>query len=112
MPEKRRTIKPHESRPGSRRTPLIAFGPRGVAYEVHPEASEMHHPSQCLRCGLVYDRGHVTVTARYADCDMWKCPGCKATHDSRHQWADRARPGEHMGYIDLTERDRILRGSR
>ena len=49
-----------------------------------PRASGMSQPVRCNRChGGVYDLGTVTVTARYADCSMWKAPCCGATVDDR-----------------------------
>lgn len=42
----------------------------------------MSSPVQC-RCGSVYDLGTVTVTARYADCSMWKAPCCGHVADDR-----------------------------
>jgi hypothetical protein len=38
---------------------------------------------KCTHCGSVYDMGHVEVTARYADCSMWKAPCCGSLVDSR-----------------------------
>lgn len=46
-------------------------------------ATTMSYPVRCLGCGHVHDAGYVTVTARYADCSMWKCPGCGRTVDDR-----------------------------
>ncbi len=43
----------------------------------------MHDPVRCAYCSHVYDLGMVEVTARYADCSMWKCPGCKTVVDDR-----------------------------
>lgn len=40
---------------------------------------------KCTRCPKVYDTGYVEVTARYADCSMWKCPGCGRQCDDR-EW--------------------------
>ena len=42
----------------------------------------MSQPVRC-RCGGVYDLGTVTVTARYADCSMWKAPCCGRESDDR-----------------------------
>lgn len=43
---------------------------------------EMSFPVRC-RCGKVYDIGAVTVTARYADCSVWKTPCCRRVTDDR-----------------------------
>lgn len=48
------------------------------------EIADMYQPVRCLRCHSgVYDLGKVTVTARYADCSMWKTPCCGQTVDDR-----------------------------
>jgi hypothetical protein len=44
--------------------------------------AEMFEPVRCT-CGKVYDLGKVEVTARYADCSMWKTPCCGRTSDDR-----------------------------
>lgn len=46
-------------------------------------ASEMMSPVRCRYCPGVYDLGSVTVTARYADCSMWKSPCCDMLVDDR-----------------------------
>jgi len=44
----------------------------------------MHQPVRCLRCNQgVYDLGTVEVTARYADCSVWKAPCCGSVVDDR-----------------------------
>lgn len=63
-----------------------------VTYQ--PDTTGMWSPVQC-RCGRVYDRYNVTVTARYADCDVWNCPGCGAQSDNR--------PWVHQPYTQLGE---------
>lgn len=96
--------------PGSRRTPLIKPGfdptaagaPRGP-HDVDP--SQMFAPYECMRCHLIYDGGHVEVVARYVDCSLWYCPGCRAQHDSRIAWSGGG-PGVRMGYVDLRAADR------
>lgn len=50
-----------------------------------PDVSDMFSPVRCGHCGAVYDVGKVEVTARYADCSMWKSPCCGRTVDDR-QW--------------------------
>jgi hypothetical protein len=47
------------------------------------EAEGMTSPVRCRHCRHVYDLGKVEVTARYADCSMWRCPGCKILADDR-----------------------------
>ncbi len=42
----------------------------------------MFSPGRCT-CGRVYDLGKVEVTARYADCSMWKAPCCGRAVDDR-----------------------------
>lgn len=51
------------------------------------------------RCGHTFDRGHVTVVARYADCSVFNCPGCGAPIDDR--------PGVHLR--DAAHHDYLLR---
>lgn len=45
--------------------------------------ADMSSPVRCAHCRGVYDLGRVEVTARYADCSMWKAPCCGATVDDR-----------------------------
>lgn len=41
-------------------------------------------PVRCTHCrDGVYDLGKVEVTARYADCSMWKSPCCNRLVDDR-----------------------------
>jgi hypothetical protein len=56
------------------------------------EVAAMSSPVECGYCGRVYDVGTVTVTARYADCSVWKSPCCKRTVDDRPPWPG-SRPG-------------------
>ena len=49
---------------------------------VHAQTEGMTSPVRC-RCGHVYDLGKVEVTARYADCSMWRTPCCKVLADDR-----------------------------
>jgi hypothetical protein len=44
--------------------------------------ADMFKPVRCT-CGQVYDLGQVEVTARYADCSVWKAPCCDRTADDR-----------------------------
>jgi hypothetical protein len=55
------------------------------------EIADMHQPVRCTWCGGVYDLGKVKVTARYADCSMWKAPCCGNTVDDRGEtgWKSR-----------------------
>lgn len=64
-------------------------------------------PFQCRGCGEVYDGASVTVTGRYADCDLWKAPCCGATHDTRTRWGGPS--WAKMGYDDLREYRRVER---
>lgn len=43
----------------------------------------MSIPVRCRWCSGVYDLGAVEVTARYADCSVWKTPCCDNTADDR-----------------------------
>src|SRR5215217_7243860 len=52
-------------------------------YEPSADVSAMFAPVQCKRCGCVHDSGPVEVIARYADCSVWKCPGCGVAVDDR-----------------------------
>lgn len=43
---------------------------------------------QCLRCKQYYGsypglKAFPKVSQRYTDCDIWRCPYCKAEQDSR-----------------------------
>ncbi len=64
-------------------------------------ASDLYTHSSC---GRTFDIGHVTVTARYADCSVFKCPGCGAHIDDR--------PGVHLRPADARERGTIRREFR
>jgi hypothetical protein len=58
-----------------------------------PDVTEgMMSPVRCTHCGGVYDLGMVEVTARYADCSVWKTPCCGATVDDRGEtgWKSRS----------------------
>jgi hypothetical protein len=48
-----------------------------------PDTAGMHYPVACGICGHVHDSGKVEVVARYADCDMWRCPSCHGLQDNR-----------------------------
>lgn len=68
------------------------------------------HSARCHGCGETYDLGHVKVTGRYADCDMWEAPCCGRQADSRMAWG--GPPYRRMGYDDLRvlERERLADG--
>lgn len=51
---------------------------------------EMFYPVRCTHCSQVHDAGKVEVTARYADCSVWKSPCCGRTVDDRGEgWKSR-----------------------
>lgn len=53
------------------------------------DVSKMALPVRCTRCSKVYDLQGVVVVARYTDCSVWKCPGCRITVDDRPVgWGD------------------------
>lgn len=60
------------------------------------------HAGLCNGCGEVFDLTMVEVTARYADCSEWKCPGCGRQHDDRQKWG--AEVWVRMGYTDLARK--------
>lgn len=47
------------------------------------QVEKMFSPVRCTHCGGEYDLGDVDVTARYADCSVWKSPCCNRTVDDR-----------------------------
>jgi hypothetical protein len=63
--------------------------PRREALAVRTEG--MYQPVECCHCGGVYDLGTVTVTARYADCSVWKAPCCGCEVDSRGEVDEQGR---------------------
>lgn len=62
----------------------------------------MTSPVRCRHCRRVYDLGAVEVVARYTDCSMWHCPGCKILAD------DRKPPWGIQHYDELPRRDRAF----
>lgn len=53
----------------------------------------MSYPVRCRFCSHVHDSAKVEVVARYADCSVWRCPGCKAQIDDRPRaWGGSAFP--------------------
>lgn len=64
-------------------------------YRPRPDTTGMMFPVQC-RCGHVYDMGAVTVTGRFTDCSVWRCPGCGVDTDDRIEgWGPRRK------YVEL-----------
>ncbi len=63
--------------------------PIGAAYPLdpwglpRPDVTGMLAPVECKHCGCVHDSGPVEVIARYADCSVWRCPGCRVAVDDR-----------------------------
>jgi hypothetical protein len=70
-----------------------------------PDVTGMHQPARCTHCRTVYDLGTVTVEQRYADCSVWRCPGCKLAVDDRGEtgWTSR------RDYIRLDAQGREVR---
>jgi hypothetical protein len=68
------------------------------------DVSKMSSPVRCRWCQKVYDLGSVTVVQRYADCSVWKCPGCKVLVDDRgsNGW------GGTRHYYELDEHGREM----
>ena len=54
---------------------------------------------RCRQCGETFSLGSVEVTARYADCDLFKAPCCGATCDTRMRWGGPS--WARMGYDDM-----------
>lgn len=52
-------------------------------WQSQPDTTGMMFPAQCRYCQGVYDLANVEVTARYADCSMWKSPCCNRQVDDR-----------------------------
>jgi hypothetical protein len=69
---------------------------------VRPDIAGMSQPARCTHCDGIYDLGTVEVTARYADCSMWKSPCCGLTVDDR---------GE-TGWKSSKDYERLQRGAR
>ena len=44
---------------------------------------DMMMPVECRWCRHVHDAAKVTVVQRYADCSVWRCPGCNVLVDDR-----------------------------
>jgi hypothetical protein len=66
------------------------------------QVGEMRSPVRCTKCSKVYVLGEVKVIARYADCSVWKCPGCGCTVDDRPPgWGD-----HHYVELDATGREK------
>lgn len=65
------------------------------------------HLARCRSCGGEFDLGMVEVTARYADCDMFKAPCCGIQCDTRMRWG--GPEWARMGYDDLRVYRRVER---
>jgi hypothetical protein len=71
------------------------------------DVTGMSFPVRCTRCGHVYDLGKVTVTGRYTDCSVWKCPGCGITVDDRpvgwgdHHYVELPKPADPVPVEEL-----------
>lgn len=57
--------------------------PRETRLVLLAHIREMFMPVRCAFCREIYDLGNVEVTARYADCSVWKTPCCGRTADDR-----------------------------
>lgn len=63
----------------------------GRVHTVPLEIKDMFYPVRHISCGNVHDAGKVEIEARYLDCSVWRCPGCKVLIDDRpwtHQIED------------------------
>lgn len=60
----------------------------GQAKKAAPtRAPAMAYPIRCRHCAHVHDAAKVAVVQRYADCSVWRCPGCNVLIDDRpHAW--------------------------
>jgi hypothetical protein len=58
-------------------------GDEAMSVDLRIKVALMLFPVRCTHCHEVYDAGKVTVTARYADCSVWRSPCCKRTVDDR-----------------------------
>jgi hypothetical protein len=47
------------------------------------DIAAMTYPVRCTHCRRSYDLATVEVTARYADCSVWKAPCCGTVVDDR-----------------------------
>ena len=59
------------------------FTPDGTARWVDVAPAGMRDPVRCARCAEIYDLAFVDVVSRYADCSVWRCPGCDSLVDDR-----------------------------
>jgi hypothetical protein len=83
------------------RTTFRWFGHYGYSRDI-PDTEGMTFPVRCRHCSRVYDLGKVEVVARYTDCSMWHCPGCKILAD------DRKPPWGIQHYDELPRRDQAF----
>lgn len=51
----------------------------------------------CDNTGQPFDLSKVTVTKRYSDCSIFKCPRCRKEHDDRMRFSARNR-NQKNGY--------------
>lgn len=72
---------PAEARRNGLTPPPMVWDERGE--RVNPSIAGMFAPVQCKHCGCVHDSGPVEVVQRYADCSVWRCPGCRVLVDDR-----------------------------
>jgi len=61
--------------------------------------------AQCDSTGEYFNIGEVEVTARYADCSMFKCPSCGNSHDDRVKWG--ARDSSVRNGFTMVKSDRV-----
>jgi hypothetical protein len=53
------------------------------SFVVEPDTSGMLSPVRHNTCGHVFDEAAAERIARYADCDIYRCPGCRGQCDNR-----------------------------
>lgn len=73
-------------------TTLDIFGRPLHAVAEEYRTAGMTWPVRCARCHRgIYDLATVEVTARYADCSVWRTPCCDQTVDDRGEtgWTSR-----------------------
>lgn len=69
----------------------------GEFWDLGPAADVegMRNPARCARCGHVYDLAMLKNVQRYAECDVWRCPGCGVTVSNRS-----GSPDHHYAELD------------
>lgn len=67
------------------RTLVFRYDGDGRCWFSAPQAdvTGMRYPARCTRCGHVYDLAALRNVLRYAECDVWSCPGCRVTVSDR-----------------------------